>query len=116
LPSIQATLSADLTTATGVKFIMKADQGNTIKVNAAATIVTPRPGVVRYDWLAADTDVAGSYQAEWEVTWAGGKTQTFPDAHVPHHRRSGGPRRRLVIRCRASCPGPGVTKELARSA
>jgi hypothetical protein len=41
LPSIQATLSADLTTATGVNFIMKSIQGNTIKVNAAATIVTP---------------------------------------------------------------------------
>jgi hypothetical protein len=78
LPSIQATLSADLTTATGVNFIMKSIQGNTIKVNAAATIVTPASGVVRYDWIAADTATPGSYQAEWQVTWTGGKKQTFP--------------------------------------
>jgi hypothetical protein len=33
LPSIQATLNTDLTTAIGVDFIMKSTQGNTIKVN-----------------------------------------------------------------------------------
>lgn len=82
LPSIQATLSADLSTATGVNFIMKSAQGNTIKVNAAATIVSsaapPTGSVVRYDWIAADTATPGSYQAEWQVTWTGGKKQTFP--------------------------------------
>ena len=83
LPSIQATLTSagapvDLTGATGVTFIMKAAQGNTVKVNAAAVVVTPASGVVRYDWLAIDTDTPGSYMAEWQVTWSGGKRQTFP--------------------------------------
>jgi len=83
LPSIQATLTTagvpvDLTGATGVNFIMKAAQGNTIKVNAAAAIVTATTGVVRYDWLAIDTATPGEYIAEWQVTWSGGKKQSFP--------------------------------------
>jgi hypothetical protein len=83
LPSIQATLSSggsalNLATATAVKFIMKTAVGSTIKVNSAATIVTPADGVVRYDWAAIDTDTPGEYVAEWEITWTGGKKQTVP--------------------------------------
>lgn len=83
LPAIRAALSTagepvDLTAATGVTFIMKATQGNTVKVNAAATIVSAEEGVVQYEWLAADTDTAGEYIAEWQVVWSGGKKQSFP--------------------------------------
>lgn len=83
LPSIQATLTSggvavDLTTATSVKFIMTATSGGTPKVNAAAVVVTAASGIVRYDWVSADVDTPGTYNAEWQVTWPGPKQQTFP--------------------------------------
>lgn len=83
-PPIQAVLTiggepVDLTTATGVKFIMKATAGGALTVNAAAVIVAPpTSGTVRYDWTGTDTAIAGTYQGEWEITWPGPKKQSAP--------------------------------------
>lgn len=84
LPELQVTLTdstgaaVDLAGAT-VRFHMRALNGKTTKVDAAATLVTPAEGVVSYAWMAGDTDTTGSYNAEFEVTFGDGRNQTFPN-------------------------------------
>jgi len=84
-PSIQTQfldgdgLPVDITGNLGVSFHMR-DAAGTVKIDTAATVVTAASGIVRYDWLAADTDTAGTFQAEFEVTYSDGKVETFPNA------------------------------------
>lgn len=87
LPPIEERLS-DATgpislTGHTVKFIMR--KGAIIKVEAAA-VPDPdqvnRKGYVKYNWsgVTGDTDTAGTYEAEWEVTFSGGAGKaTFPN-------------------------------------
>lgn len=84
-PSITETITAggvvvDLSAST-VKFKMRADGSSTLKVDAAATIVSAPAGTVRYDWAALDVDTAGLYLCWWEVTTAG-KTQDMLEAAI----------------------------------
>lgn len=94
LPSIRAQLlnaedesPIDLTNAQSVSFIMTTAVGAVPKINALAVIetdntavppITPKDGIVRYDWAAVDTALPGEFLGEWEVTWVGGKQQSFP--------------------------------------
>jgi hypothetical protein len=68
--------AVDLTGAT-VKFIMS--KGATAKVSSPAVVVSAAAGEVRYDWAAGDTDEGGFFRAEWEVTDAANRVQTFPN-------------------------------------
>ena len=74
-------VAVNLTGAT-VRFHMTDRYGAT-KVNALATGPSggalDTTGQVQYQWVAADTDTAGEYLAEWQVTFQNGKVETWPD-------------------------------------
>lgn len=73
--------STDLTGAT-VRFNMRGTGAGAVKVSRAAAAVVTATGTptVRYDWQAADADTAGYFEAEFEVTYAGGAVETFPNS------------------------------------
>jgi hypothetical protein len=71
--------SVDLTGAT-VRFNMRTRTGTVLINRAAAVIVTPTGApTVRYDWQAGNTDTSGLHEAEFEVTYSGGRIETFPN-------------------------------------
>lgn len=84
-PSILVTLYdgdgvvQDITGNNGVRFHMR-DADGTVVIDAAMTVVSASGGQVRYDWVSGDTDTAGSYEAEVEVTYADNKPETFPNS------------------------------------
>jgi hypothetical protein len=89
-PVVRATLTdgqgtpADLNGAT-VRFIMRPIRDSMVVVSAAAdndqngTGTDGTLGYVSYTWQAGDTTEPGGYYAEFEVTYAGGEIETFPN-------------------------------------
>ncbi len=77
---LEGSTPVDLTQAVGVRFIMRNRAG--IKVDAPMVIrdqtQPANKGVVRYSWVAGDTDTVGTYDAEVRVTWPNNTPQTFP--------------------------------------
>ncbi|QCC48100.1 BppU family phage baseplate upper protein [Halobellus limi] len=69
--------AVDLTDAT-VEFHMKARGSDAVKVNESASILDATAGKVAYQWRAGDTDTAGVFLAEFEVTYSDGFPETFP--------------------------------------
>lgn len=70
--------AVDITGNLGVTFHMR-NQAGTVVVDAAATVNDASAGDVKYSWSAGDTDTAGVYDAEFEVTYANGDVETFPN-------------------------------------
>lgn len=72
----------NLTGAT-VRFRMRPIEGGALKVDAVATVTgLATEGNVLYQWLAADTNTAGLYVAEWRVTFADTGIESFPNDEV----------------------------------
>jgi hypothetical protein len=67
----------DLTNAETIKLYMIS---GTTEVEGTCTSSAPKTGVAEYPWVAGDTETAGTYRAQVEVTWKTGKPQTFPNA------------------------------------
>jgi len=82
LPALTATLKdhtgtpANLTGYTAMQLRYRLPGGAV--TTKTATISDAPNGVVSYAWGAGDTDVAGTYEAEWRGTGPAGKQQTWP--------------------------------------
>lgn len=86
-PALVATLAdsegnaVSLSGATA-RFHMRVRGAAALTTDAAATVdpdqVTNK-GKVTYSWAAADTDVAGEFEGEFQVTFGGGVIETFPN-------------------------------------
>jgi hypothetical protein len=63
-------------TGASVKFVM--GKNKTLITNAAATIVSAAAGTVSYTLTESDTLQAGTFNAEFEVTFSDGKVKTYP--------------------------------------
>lgn len=73
----------DISGYTAVSFHMKPKDADTVKVNdddsGNVTVVDPANGLVKYEWQSGDTDTSGRFEAEWQVTYADGTEETFPN-------------------------------------
>ena len=69
-----------ITGATSTRFHMM-DATGVVKVDDdVTTVLDAANGQVQYDWVAADTDTAGEFRVEIEVTFSDGTIETFPNA------------------------------------
>ena len=61
------------------QFHMKAYGATKLKVDAAADITDEDNGRVEYTWSSGDTDTAGTYYGEIEITYGDATVETFPN-------------------------------------
>lgn len=86
LPELVVTLSdslgatVNLNGSLGVRFIFTNKVNGTKVIDAPATVVDAPNGIVKYTWQAGDTATASTYQGEFEVKFADGRVETFPNS------------------------------------
>ena len=56
---------------------MRAFNSSTLKTNASATITNASNGAVSYTFTTSDTNTAGLFQGEFQVTFSGGAIETY---------------------------------------
>jgi hypothetical protein len=70
----------NLTNATQIKFKMrKTGSPGAPKVDRNMTITDPLNGKAELVWLAADLDTVGTFDVEFEITWADLGVETVPN-------------------------------------
>lgn len=82
-PSLAGTVTSagvgvNLSTAASVAVHVKRPDGTIINRAPVLANQTTTPGGWTLTWQAGDLTVTGLYAVEVEVTWAGGRPQTFP--------------------------------------
>ena len=74
-------------TGASVVFSMRVKPAGTMKITRQdGVVVNAGIGRVRYEWASdgSDTNTADEYEGEFQVSYANGKIQTFPnDGHIP---------------------------------
>ena len=83
-PAIRYALSPTTVVLTGatVRFQMRArrSRGGATVIDAVAVVVTATgTPTVEYQWQAGNTANAGIFEAEFQVTYADGRNETFPN-------------------------------------
>jgi len=73
----------DLTGYNKIRFLMRSPGSDTAKVDAdtdsGVVVIDAATGEIKYEWSEADTDESGMWQAEWEITYGDGTTETYPN-------------------------------------
>jgi len=82
-PILQATFtdangSAVSITGATVKLIV-ANLAGSVVMNKSMSIFNGAGGIAEYEWQAGDTDTPGTYKVEFEVTYATGEVESFPN-------------------------------------
>lgn len=80
-PAIMYELPKDMNLAFAeVKIKMRNRRTKEMKIDrSAASIANTTPAIVYYDWTEADTDTAGIYDAEFEITYVDNTVETVPN-------------------------------------
>lgn len=88
IPRLTGTLTdgngdpVDVTDATVLLHLHGLTVENDLVLNAEIDGDADDDNVVFYDWATEDTEEAGYYSGEWQVTFDNGQVQTFPNDSI----------------------------------